>query len=314
MVPEAELEQTDAGLVPASIGWFVMNARDARWFDRGEQGHSVPLTGYDEYEAETFFPMLGMAIRVLADQEERPGHAETIHHVEVLRREVIGPVVERQRNASVSGLRSGDDGAEELHVAGTREAPQPLEGRDNDENRDGDDEELARGFSSGFLARLLLRELSCSSWSRRWRSQPTAPRSRPHRRHRPARRRNIVYRRAACSRRSRTVRRWRERCRSSRCRRCRSSSARTGRTTRCSGCSSRRSRGTRTSRRPPGASSSGRTRRRRASTSSPSTSSSTRASGTSRSTALRSRTRTSPSRARPSPSTCPSRRSSPRTC
>jgi hypothetical protein len=64
MVPEAELEQTEVGLVPTSTGWFVMNARDARWFDKPGQGHSIPLTGNDEYEAETFFPMLGMAIRV----------------------------------------------------------------------------------------------------------------------------------------------------------------------------------------------------------------------------------------------------------
>jgi len=34
MIPEAELEQTRAGLVPTSRGWFVMNARDARWFHR----------------------------------------------------------------------------------------------------------------------------------------------------------------------------------------------------------------------------------------------------------------------------------------
>ena len=42
-----------------------MNARDARWFDKPGQGHSLPLTGYDEFEAETYFPMLGMAIRVI---------------------------------------------------------------------------------------------------------------------------------------------------------------------------------------------------------------------------------------------------------
>jgi dienelactone hydrolase len=34
VVPEAEFEQTEAGLVPAGAGWFVMNARDARWFHR----------------------------------------------------------------------------------------------------------------------------------------------------------------------------------------------------------------------------------------------------------------------------------------
>ena len=77
MVPEATLEDDGAGLVPKSAGWFVVNARDARWFDRSEQGHSVPLTGYDEYEAETFFPMLGMAIRVVS-----PGEPTGIYHWE----------------------------------------------------------------------------------------------------------------------------------------------------------------------------------------------------------------------------------------
>jgi hypothetical protein len=31
VVPEARLEDSGAGLVPASPGWFVMNARDARF-------------------------------------------------------------------------------------------------------------------------------------------------------------------------------------------------------------------------------------------------------------------------------------------
>ena len=64
VVHEAKLEQTDAGLVPASTGWFVMNARDARWFHRPGRD-SLPLTGSDEFEAETYFPMLGMSIQVL---------------------------------------------------------------------------------------------------------------------------------------------------------------------------------------------------------------------------------------------------------
>ncbi len=66
---EAALKETDAGLVPESAGWFVMNARDGRWFAKPGQGHSIPLTGHDELEAETFFPMLGMAIRVVAPGE-----------------------------------------------------------------------------------------------------------------------------------------------------------------------------------------------------------------------------------------------------
>jgi uncharacterized cupin superfamily protein len=77
MVPEARLEDGGAGLVPASRGWFVLNARDARWFEKPGQGHSLPLTGHDEYEAETFFPMLGMAIRVV-----NPGEPTTTYHWE----------------------------------------------------------------------------------------------------------------------------------------------------------------------------------------------------------------------------------------
>lgn len=69
VVPEAKLEETDAGLVPASPGWFVLNARDARWNEKPGQGFSLPLTGDDEHEAETFFPMLGMAIRVVGAGE-----------------------------------------------------------------------------------------------------------------------------------------------------------------------------------------------------------------------------------------------------
>jgi uncharacterized cupin superfamily protein len=77
VVPEAELEQTDVGLLPRSVGWFVMSARDARWHDKPGQGFSLPLTGDDEYEAETFFPMLGIAIRVM-----QPGDVSTTYHWE----------------------------------------------------------------------------------------------------------------------------------------------------------------------------------------------------------------------------------------
>jgi hypothetical protein len=71
------LEQTASGLVPSSTGWFVLNARDGRWWDKPGQGYSLPLTGDDKYEAETFFPMLGMAIRVM-----QPGEPSTTYHWE----------------------------------------------------------------------------------------------------------------------------------------------------------------------------------------------------------------------------------------
>lgn len=47
MVPEATLEQTDAGTVPTTPGWFVLNARDARWVQTPGQGHGLALTGRD---------------------------------------------------------------------------------------------------------------------------------------------------------------------------------------------------------------------------------------------------------------------------
>ena len=77
MVREAELEQTDAGLVPASEGWFVVNARDARWIRRPGRGNNLPLTGWTEFEAETYFPQLGMAlIRI------EPGEPNAMYHWE----------------------------------------------------------------------------------------------------------------------------------------------------------------------------------------------------------------------------------------
>jgi len=77
MIPEAELKDTGNGLVVANTGWFVMNARDARWFERPGRADSLPLTGVDEFEAETYFPMLGMSIQVL-----EPGNPNSTYHWE----------------------------------------------------------------------------------------------------------------------------------------------------------------------------------------------------------------------------------------
>jgi uncharacterized cupin superfamily protein len=77
VVPEAKLEQTEAGLVPASEGWFVMNARDARWVNRPGRGRNLPFTGWTEFEAETYFPQLGVALVVLG-----PGEPIGVYHWE----------------------------------------------------------------------------------------------------------------------------------------------------------------------------------------------------------------------------------------
>jgi uncharacterized cupin superfamily protein len=55
----------------------VLDVRDGRWWEKPGQGFSTPLTGDDERQAETLFPMLGMAIRVV-----RPGEPSTTYHWE----------------------------------------------------------------------------------------------------------------------------------------------------------------------------------------------------------------------------------------
>jgi uncharacterized cupin superfamily protein len=74
---EAHLEDSDSGRAPSTSGWFVLNARDARWWDKPGQGYCLPLTGSTEHDAETLFPMLGMAIRVM-----HPGEPSTLYHWE----------------------------------------------------------------------------------------------------------------------------------------------------------------------------------------------------------------------------------------
>src|SRR3954452_19915966 len=63
---EAPLEETPEGLAPTGEGWFVVNARAARWRDRPGRGFSLALTGSTDHEAETFFPMLGVNLAVLS--------------------------------------------------------------------------------------------------------------------------------------------------------------------------------------------------------------------------------------------------------
>jgi uncharacterized cupin superfamily protein len=77
MVPEAPLERTDAGLAPAGPGWFVVNARETRWRRRPGRGNSLPLTGWTDDEAETWFPQLGVVVVRL-----EPGEPIGMYHWE----------------------------------------------------------------------------------------------------------------------------------------------------------------------------------------------------------------------------------------
>jgi mannose-6-phosphate isomerase-like protein (cupin superfamily) len=76
MIPEAKLEETEHGLVAVTAGWFVVNARDARWRSRPGR-RSVSFTGADEWPADTLFPMLGVNLAVL-----EPGEPNSQYHWE----------------------------------------------------------------------------------------------------------------------------------------------------------------------------------------------------------------------------------------
>ena len=77
MVPEAPLEQTDEGLVPAGAGWFVLNAQEARWRDRPGRGKSVAFTGSTDLDVRSTFPQLGANLFVLG-----PGEPMSMYHWE----------------------------------------------------------------------------------------------------------------------------------------------------------------------------------------------------------------------------------------
>jgi uncharacterized cupin superfamily protein len=71
MTPEAPLEQAEHGLIAAGEGWFVLNAREARWFKREGRGVTPALQGRGG------FPQLGLGLCVLA-----PGEPMAMYHWE----------------------------------------------------------------------------------------------------------------------------------------------------------------------------------------------------------------------------------------
>ena len=71
MVPEAQLKATEHGVVPDSDGWFVLNARDARW--RYADGRGA----YSVFEGDQEFPQIGIHLVALG-----PGEAMAQYHWE----------------------------------------------------------------------------------------------------------------------------------------------------------------------------------------------------------------------------------------
>lgn len=72
MVPEAGLEQQDAGLTPVTEGWFVVNIPEAAWMTNEVLGDACVIEG-----DEVSFPDLGFTVAVL-----QPGQAGGRYHRE----------------------------------------------------------------------------------------------------------------------------------------------------------------------------------------------------------------------------------------
>jgi uncharacterized cupin superfamily protein len=71
VIPEAPLEMTKFGLRPGGQGWFVINAREARWRDTGSLGV------FCDFEGKRRFPQLGINLNVL-----QPGQPMGMYHRE----------------------------------------------------------------------------------------------------------------------------------------------------------------------------------------------------------------------------------------
>jgi uncharacterized cupin superfamily protein len=78
MVEKARLDQTEDGVVPRSEGWYVLNARDAPWWQGEYFGASADLEG------EPQFPEYGMNIHVLW-----PGQPNGLYHRESVQEDFL---------------------------------------------------------------------------------------------------------------------------------------------------------------------------------------------------------------------------------
>ena len=75
MVVESRLEPTKHGLVPKGDGWFVLNAREARWLHTPGRSAICEFEGYLEDEQD--FLQLGINLSVL-----QPGESMGMYHWE----------------------------------------------------------------------------------------------------------------------------------------------------------------------------------------------------------------------------------------
>ena len=71
MVPEATVDETEHGLVATGEGWYIVNARDTRWY------YVEGRTAFCDLEGDQDFPQLGIKVQVLW-----PGDAMAMYHWE----------------------------------------------------------------------------------------------------------------------------------------------------------------------------------------------------------------------------------------
>ena len=71
MVEQARLRQSENGLVPEGDGWFVLNAKESRWWHHDTFGSAVT------FEGEARFKDFGINIQVL-----QPGEPNCMYHGE----------------------------------------------------------------------------------------------------------------------------------------------------------------------------------------------------------------------------------------
>src|ERR1044072_9412040 len=76
MVPQSELVATEHGLVPKGQGWFVLNAREAQWWERDGRGVLCEFEGAG-FEGATDFEQLGVNLTILG-----PGEPMAMYHRE----------------------------------------------------------------------------------------------------------------------------------------------------------------------------------------------------------------------------------------
>jgi uncharacterized cupin superfamily protein len=75
---EAKLVRTDDGLVPEGDGWYVLNAREARWFHSDEFGSACT------FEGDVRFPELGINIGIVD-----PGQPACLYHRETAQEDFL---------------------------------------------------------------------------------------------------------------------------------------------------------------------------------------------------------------------------------